>query len=443
GEPTPFVGLVWDESPAFVAAFLGLASSGWAVGVLDGRWTGAEADGALDVLAPSAVMVPAAHPWEPRAGHRPAAAPAGWRAWSTPAASGPAGPRTPGAGDAFYVGFTSGSAGRPKAFQRSHRSWWESFAGLDAFAPLGDGPVVVPGGMGSSHFLFGALHALHAGATLELRPAPDAARAGADEAPAAMYVVPTMLAHAAARGSLGTPAPRRVYCAGARLEAAVRAAVRDAFPGTEVVEYYGASELSFVAIRRDGDDTPPGSVGRAFPGVEIEVRGDDGVPAAAGERGTLHVRSPLVFMGYRGGAPAGAPARPADGWITVGDRGRVDAAGHVWVDGRGSALIITGAANVQPEEVEEVVSTAPGVASCVVVGVDDPAWGQVVCAAVEPAQGAALTRAALRAHVAGRLSAYKRPRRYVALDGPPPLGRTGKVDRAAVRALVDGAAEIR
>lgn len=232
-------------------------------------------------------------------------------------------------------------------------------------------------------------------------------------------------------------------CAGARLEPEVIGRASWTWPNAGLVEYYGASELSFVAIRRDGDDTPPGSVGRAFPGVEIDVRDGDGVSAPAGEAGVLHVRSPLVFMGYRGGAPPGAAHRDADGWITVGDRGSVDSRGHVRVDGRGSALILTGAANVQPEEVEEVVATAPGVASCVVVGVDDPAWGQIVCAAVEPRPGAALTRAGLRAHVAGRLSAYKRPRRYVALHGPPPLGRTGKVDRAAVRALADAAPEIR
>lgn len=436
GDPVPFAGLVCDESPGFLALFLGLCRAGWAVGVIDAGWRHAEADAALGVLAPSVVLSPEGHSVAPAVASWDAApAPEGWAAWAAPGADVAPPRRDPGPGDVFYVGFTSGTSGVPKAFMRSHRSWWESFERFSAASPLPEGRVVVPGGMSSSHFLFGALHALHEGAHVELRDGVEGGCHGA-QAPAAMYVVPTMLAMAVRSGSLGGTPPRRLYCAGARLEAAVLAGVRSAFPGSTVVEYYGASELSFVTLRRDGDVTPPGSVGRPFPGVEVDVRGDDGVPVAEGETGTIHVRSPLVFAGYRGGAPPGATGPAEGGWLTVGDRGRVDADGYLWVDGRGSALIITGGANVQPEEVEEVVASAPGVDAAVVVGLPDPTWGQVVCAAIVPGGGPP-RRADLRTHVASRLSPHKRPRRYVVLHDPVPIGRTGKVDRDAVRALVD------
>jgi acyl-CoA synthetase (AMP-forming)/AMP-acid ligase II len=141
-------------------------------------------------------------------------------------------------------------------------------------------------------------------------------------------------------------------------------------------------------------------------------------------------------MGYRGQVPASAARSIDGGWWTVGDRGMIDDAGNLYVGGRGSSLIITGGANVQPEEVEHVLKQCPGVAACVVVGLPDPKWGELVCAAVVPETPRDLRRADLRAHAAAALAPIKRPRRYVALGGPVPLGRSGKVDRQRVRELV-------
>lgn len=447
---SPFVAILADWSPQLLCAFLGLASAGWAVGVLDPSWRDEELAGAVAQLDPCAVLV--------ADGCRGAAgvlADAGWReiigtqpGWTVLGIGAPSGARpapaaTPDA--PFYVGFTSGSSGRPKAFVRSHGSWWLSFLGLHELCPLSpDGTVLVPGPLSSSHFLFGALHGLHVGATVELvtsaesSPERVAGRVRAGDRLAGVYVVPTILAQLA-RGDTagdGDGDPDYIFCAGARLEPEVRAAAGERFPGSRLVEYYGASELSFVAIQVPGDGTPPGAVGRAFPGVEISVRDDSDRVVGAGETGVIFARSLLVFDGYRGQAPPSGARSLADGWWTVGDRGRLDAAGNLFVAGRGSGLIITGGANVQPEEVEEVVGRYPGVAGCVVVGAPDATWGEVVCAVVVTEPGRPVTRADLRRHVAGALARYKRPRRYVALAGSLPLGRSGKVDRGRVRELV-------
>lgn len=440
GAGRPFAALVSDDSPQAVAVFLGLSAAGWAVGVLDHGWSPDEVRGALAQLSPAAFVSPGSAPPDDGAAWDEASGPGeGWHAWTRGGTPGPA--SAPSPDDTFYVGFTSGTSGRPKAFARSHRSWWESFARFSEASPPPPGAVVVPGPLSSSHFLFGALHGLHEGATVRLGTLPRAMAAGADEPPGAAYVVPTMLAGLCERPAPpGERAPSVFYCAGARLEAAVRDRVRRRFPGSAVVEYYGASELSFVTLRRDGDDTPAGSVGAPFPGVEVSVRDAAGRAVPPGVTGTVHVRSALVFQGYRGVPPEGAAAPAADGWLTVGDRGRVDEAGFVWVEGRGSALVITGGTNVQPEEVEEVVATAPGVAACVVVGVPDPARGEVVCACVAPQPGAAPTRRGLRAHVAARLAPAKRPRRWVLWHGPLPVTRSGKVDRAAVATALTGSA---
>ena len=437
----PFAALLGDWTPDFVAAFLGLASSGWAVGVLDPTWSADEVAGALAQLDPCVILfaetkqdlVPT-EGWYPESDGLP-----GWAVLVRDERGVPAPPPT--ADSPFYVGFTSGSSGRPKAFVRSHRSWWESFERFSEICPLDPaGTVLVPGPLSSSHFLFGALHALHVGATVELvtsgeySPGYLARQLATSPAPTGVYVVPTMLAQQA--GMPGAGSPEFIFCAGARLDASVRQQAARRFPQSGLVEYYGASELSFVAIQVDGDGTPPGSVGRVFPGVEVSIRDDEDVPVDAGEPGVIWARSDLVFAGYRGHAPAGGARSLPGGWLTVGDRGALDADGYLSVAGRGSALIITGGANVQPEEVEAVVAGAEGVGECAVVGIPDERWGQLVCAVITPTTTDTLDRAALRRHVAQQLARYKRPRRYLLIEGPLPVGRSGKVDRAAVLDLV-------
>lgn len=437
------VALLGEWTAPTLGAVVGLARAGWTVGVLDPVWTDAELRGALAQFAPVAIVVS-----DDRAG---ATALDGWRETARTDAglriivrgdAGEAGaaPPPPRPDDPFYVGFTSGSSGRPKAFARSHGSWIRSFAALDAAAPVPrDALVLVPGPLSSSHFLFGALHALHAGACVELRGEPVtcgeglADRLRREPLPQAMYVVPTMLARLVAASEPLT-APITVYCAGAKLSEALRAELAERHPGIRVVEYYGASELSFVAIRTPDDGSPAGSVGRAVAGVEIAIQDERGTAVAIGTPGQIFVRSDLVFDGYRGEVP-GSAATCRDGWWSVGDTGVMDDAGNLFVAGRGSSLIITGGANVQPEEVEETLAAVPGVRVCAVVGVPHAVLGQEVVAVLE-LHDRTLRRADLRRLLSTGLAAVKRPRRYLVAGGPLPLGRTGKVDRDAVAALV-------
>ncbi len=440
----PDIGLLGDPGTAVLGAFLGLARSGWAVGVLDPGWSDAELAAALAQFDPPALVVTDVHrdrlsgrDWTD---HGPCCD--GARLLVRRPASRPSPPRPPRPDDQFYVGFTSGSSGHPKAFARSHGSWTRSFAGFDRIAPLPTGALVlVPGPLSSSHFLFGAVHALHAGCCVELGAGPVtdggglATRLARDPAPSAVYVVPTMLARLA-ESTVPITHDVTAFCAGARLPERLRDDLAERHPGVRIVEYYGASELSFVAIRVPGDGTPSGSVGRAFPGVRIVIADDADRPLPAGAAGRIFVRSGLVFDGYRGATPPSAARRRDDMW-TVGDRGLLDPDGNLFVSGRGSSLIITGGVNVQPEEVEEAVAAAPGVRDYAVVGTPHAVWGQEVVAVVVP-DGLPPDRAGLRAFIGDRLSRAKRPRRYLLAAGPLPLGRTGKVDRDAVGELVAG-----
>ncbi|MHB8670934.1 MAG: AMP-binding protein [Acidimicrobiales bacterium] len=125
-------------------------------------------------------------------------------------------------------------------------------------------------------------------------------------------------------------------------------------------------------------------------------------------------------------------------WSVPGDFATVDAEGRLHLLGRGSVCINTGGEKVFPEEVEEALKEHPDVADAVVVGVPDERFGEVICAWVEPldgaggGRGAQLEEAALIAHVKERLAGYKAPRRVLSR---PSIGRSpaGKVDYALLR----------
>jgi long-chain acyl-CoA synthetase len=124
----------------------------------------------------------------------------------------------------------------------------------------------------------------------------------------------------------------------------------------------------------------------------------------------------------------GDPEKTAAAWngqaFTVGDLGRLDEEGYVWLDGRREDLIITGGVNVYPTEVEQVLGRVDGVAEIAVFGVDDAEWGNRVVAAVVGGASDADLDAYARAH----LTPAKRPKEYRRLPALPRTA-TGKVLR--------------
>src|SRR5690606_10808601 len=178
-----------------------------------------------------------------------------------------------------------------------------------------------------------------------------------------------------------------------------------------------------------------GSVGRALPGVEIEVRGPEGRALGPGETGEVYVRGAQVAGEYLGaGARLGA-----DGWFPTRDQGFLDADGFLFVAGRLDDVIVRGGENLSPGEIEAVLRAHPDVADCAVVGVPDPEWGEAVAAAVVPRPGASPDPEALRAFVRGQLRSSRTPER-IALCDALPYTETGKLLRRRVRAELFGCA---
>jgi acyl-CoA synthetase (AMP-forming)/AMP-acid ligase II len=188
-----------------------------------------------------------------------------------------------------------------------------------------------------------------------------------------------------------------------------------AFPSSSVWEFYGATEGQFTACSPDEWLARPGTVGRARSGRTMRADAD----------GVLWCRPPsYARFTYWNDADKTAAAWNGDEF-TVGDLGRVDDDGFVFVDGRRDDLILSGGVNVYPAEIERVLLETPGVSDAAVFPRDDESWGQRVCAAyVGDATPTDVTHA-LRARLAG----YKQPKELHRV-GEIPRSANGKIRRS-------------
>ncbi|MFI1398604.1 class I adenylate-forming enzyme family protein [Streptomyces sp. NPDC020681] len=200
-------------------------------------------------------------------------------------------------------------------------------------------------------------------------------------------------------------------------------AIRAAAPRAHLRVFYGSTETGNVAaLDGDGLRERPDSIG--VPGTSTEVR-------RSGD-GELQVRGPLLFDGYFDD-PAATAAAFDDGWYRTGDLAEIDAAGRITLTGRLGELIRTGGETVVPGEVEAWLADHPAVADAAVVGLPDPAWGEVVCAVVvprDPQRPPSLED--LRRHLDGRLAAHKHPRLLRVVDELPRTPATGQVRRRLI-----------
>jgi acyl-CoA synthetase (AMP-forming)/AMP-acid ligase II len=310
--------------------------------------------------------------------------------------------------------------------------------------------VLAPGPLSASLNLYTLSECLYGGASFHTLPHFDVGdahaeirRRGIDR----LVLVPTMLRVLAERGLAGdvdASGITAIVCSGQKLDRRTLEAARRWAPNAVVWEYYGASELSFVAATAHRPGEAPAevgtAVGRPFPGVELAILDDDGAPVPDWDTGNICVRSALVSEGYVWGDDGTAFRRFGD-WCTVRDQGFVQD-GLLHVLGRTQDMINSGGHNVYPHEVEAALAMLPGVAEVVVAGIPDDIRGQRVVAGIVPAH-AGLCQLQLRAGLEGRLSPTKRPLQFVELSELPVTER-GKLSRAEFqRWVLEGDARAR
>jgi len=162
-----------------------------------------------------------------------------------------------------------------------------------------------------------------------------------------------------------------------------------------------------------------GSVGRPLPGIEIEIRTEDGEPVEPGHSGLIYVRGEQISGEY-----GNRSVLDGEGWFSTRDLGHLDSDGYLFVEGRSDDTIIRGGENIAPAEIEDVLLAHPGVTEAAVIGVSDAEWGQrlvaVLVGSADPEE--------VRQWVKDRLRSSKTPDTIVFRDELPKT-ETGKLLR--------------
>ncbi len=346
--------------------------------------------------------------------------------------------------------FTSGTTGAPKAAVLRHRHLVSYVLGSVEFASAGEEEatlVSVP-----PYHVAGVaaiLSSIYAGRRIVQLPSFSAeawlAAARAERVTHA-FVVPTMLARIvdalAGRASADLPHLRALSYGGGKMPLPVIERALALFPDVAVANAYGLTETSStIALlgpeehRKAATSSDTGvrrrlaSVGRALPGVEIEVRDEEGKPLAPGAPGEVYTRGLQVSGEYLG---RGSQLGP-QGWLATRDGGFLDEEGYLFLQGRIDDVIVRGGENLSPGEIEDVLLEHPSVADCAVVGIADVEWGEAVAAVVVLAEGASAAEDELRGWVRDRLRSSRVPSRIV-FRSDLPYNETGKLLRRVLRA---------
>lgn len=204
--------------------------------------------------------------------------------------------------------------------------------------------------------------------------------------------------------------------------------------GGYMVEGYGLTECApLVSCNPLNDTRRAGSIGIPFPSTDIRVVDPETLQdVPLGEEGELWVYGPQCFAGYWKREEDTQKTITADGWLRTGDIVRLDEDYFIQIVDRIKEVIITGGFNVSPTEVETALKQHDSVADAAVVGIPQDSGGEMVVAAVIPAEGHAVDEHALREHCYARVTRYKVPRRIVAVDDLP-RSMLGKILRRKVR----------
>jgi long-chain acyl-CoA synthetase len=448
-EPGRHVAICVGNRTEFVEAVLGAWRAGCAYTPLKTGWTESEVGAVLDDAATAVVVTD-------RDGARAAAGQRGipvvdldesYERWLATQDATP----LPEDRCGYKMPFTSGTTGRPKGVVMAgsgstpFATGWAGIARwAEALSLPGDGVHLFLSRLfngAPQTFGFGALAR---GATLRIlrrwTPEDGLAALGAEDVTSTI-MVPTMFRQLLAlpdvdRSRPPAPALRTLLHGGEPCPAPVKEAVAEWF-GDVLVEYYGFTEGGLTIVGPHEWRDRPGTVGRPMPGMRIEIRDDAGARLPAGADGTVYFAADTGRrFSYAGDTDKTESAHQGDAF-TVGDIGRLDDDGYLYLAGRSADVVITAGVNVYPAEVEQALSDVAGIADLAAVGIADAERGEVLAlhAVLAPDADEAVVRDALDRAAEQRLAPYKRPRTVTFTDALP-RDETGKLLRRKLRDAV-------
>ena len=338
---------------------------------------------------------------------------------------------------------TSGTTGKPKGAQRD-----ASAAGLGALANLisvvpyrRDDIVYCPAPMFHSFGLATFTFATGLGATMVMPQKfdpEDSLRQIEEYGATAASFVPVMIQRILRldddiKKKYDLSSLRIVMASGSAMSPDLRRAAMDLF-GDVLYDLYGSTEIGWVTIATPEDMRKhEKTVGKPVPGIDVAVFSKDGEKLPTNETGELFVKSSILFEGYT----SGEAKDEREGYMSIGDLGKLDDDGYLFVEGRTDDMVVVGGENVYPVEVEEIIESMPGVDEAAVLGVTDEEYGEVLAAFVV----GSISEDEVISRCKEELASYKVPKRVEVMDELPRTS-TGKVLKRELIAKLDGAEEL-
>ncbi|HME15588.1 MAG TPA: fatty acid--CoA ligase family protein, partial [Mycobacterium sp.] len=321
--------------------------------------------------------------------------------------------------------FTSGTTSQPKAVELTHNNLTSYITGsveFDSAEPTDAALICVP-----PYHVAGvsaALSNLYAGRKMVYLPTFDPqewVRLINAEHVTTATVVPTMLDRIVTvleGGGHELPSLRNLAYGGSKVGLPLVRRALELLPEVGFVNAYGLTETSStIAVLTPDDhrlaqaasDTAVvkrlGSVGQPVPGIELQIRDENGTVLGPGQTGELFVRGEQVSGRYTGIGSV----LDAEGWFPTRDIATLDDDGYLFIGGRSDDTIIRGGENIAPAELEDVLIEHAHVRDVAVVGIEDPQWGQAIVAVVVPAVGTDPDPEELREHVRKSLRGSRTP----------------------------------
>jgi acyl-CoA synthetase (AMP-forming)/AMP-acid ligase II len=432
--------LGWN-SPDWIVNFWACQQLGAVPALANAWWGETEIVGALDLLQPAAALA------DDR-GARKLPAGCSRASWQTDTGaaravgSTAAEPLIADEEAPAVIIFTSGTAGRPKAVELSHRSLLANLQMLlqvtqrlphevdeqSGEIALHTGPLFHVGGpqmlmrsIAVGNTLVLPSGRFDPGEILELIERHEVTRWAA---------VPTMVSRVLDHPDLhrrDLRSLRALTIGGAPVHAELVERIGRELPGVQagVPTGYGLTENGGQATAASGRDTlkHPGSAGRPLPCAELRFEPRQDLPDPE-----VLIRSPTQMTRYIG---VGESPIDSEGWLHTGDLGHLDDEGRLWITGRAKDLIIRGGENVAPAAVERALTSISGVLEAAVVGVPHPDLGEEVCAFVVVADGRH-TGETLSRELRGQLASFAVPSVWHLQQQPLPTNQTGKIDKQAL-----------
>ncbi len=351
----------------------------------------------------------------------------------------------PAPDDVAALLFTGGTSGLSKAVAHTHArllmatrlmEWaWPTRAQGEVWLPIAPFTHIYG-------FLSGVLAPVHARATVVIperfRPEPVVDLLASERVTVFGGGPPALYAALLAAPNLGTAdlSALRVCCSGGAPFPVEMMERWRRVTGRAVHEGYGMTEMAPIAASNDLTGLRPGSVGKAVPGVTIEIvdlrTGTEIQPP--GTPGEVRIRGAHMMTGYHGN-PAETAATLRDGHIYTGDIGHLDPDGFLFITDRKKDVVFVKGFNVYPRQVEEVLYAHPQLAGAGVVGMADPrTGGERLVAFVVARPGEAIDPAQVAAYCAGQLVGHACPADIRVVEALP-VTAAQKLDRVTLRRL--------